>query len=193
MGDEYGVTRAEIGLGHLAIIQERFEDAAAHLGRAEALLGSAGEDETVQVYMLQALVEAQSGRLATAFERADKALSLARETGVTEQEAECWRVLGILHGRADQWNAAERALQSSLDVSMAAGDRYQTGLTLLERARLRLRQCHSAVLPAEHNTQNILDDLEGATERFATLGAQWDLDQALAAQTELYARVPASS
>ena len=178
LGDGYGVTRAQIGLGYLAIVQDRLTDATDHLDHAEALLESAGEDETVQILTLRARMLGQQGQVDAGLALTFDGLAVARSAGVTEQEGECLRVQGVLYALNGDFECAEDSLQASLAIYRAADDRYQTCLTLIERSRMRVARVQTCNAEAESVLDAAINDIDETIRHLTELDARYDLDQA---------------
>ena len=142
LGDDFGIALAEVGLGHLAVIQSRFEEAAAHVEVALDLLDDAGE-EAVQTRWLLALIQAEKGDLQAGLESAEQALQTARAAGLAEAEADCRRVMGVLRTRAGDYLEAEALLRESIDLWLQLNAPYGQGLALLELGRLYQHRAHT--------------------------------------------------
>jgi tetratricopeptide (TPR) repeat protein len=173
LGDAFVEVSAEIGLLQLAVVQSRFEDAAAHATRAERLLAAAGDEEAIQVRWSLALVYAGRGDLAGGLECAAQALEMARASSHPEQERECLRVLGALSARAGDQAQAERLLRESIALCCEQHDAYRQGLALLELGR-----AHELQEPAGAPglAARALECYTSAAELFEQLGAAYDLN-----------------
>ena len=192
LGDDFGIALAEVGLGHLAVIQSRFEEAASHIEVAMGLLDAAGE-EAVQARWLWALVQAEQGDLQTGLESAEQALQMARAAGLTEAEADCRRVLGILHSRAGDYLEAETLLRESIDLWLQLNAPYGRGLALLELGRLYQHRSRAGDPARVEWRAKALTALNKAAEQFEHLGAAYDLERARAAMSQLQAEMLAEA
>jgi tetratricopeptide (TPR) repeat protein len=185
LGDSFGVVLTEIGLAALAVKQTLMSEAAAHLAAARELLEAAGEDQAIQVAWLAALVRAHQGELKEAIAGTEQALELARAAGLWEEEADCLRALGILHTQAGTHAEAEQCLQASVDLSQRQGDSYRQGQALLELGRLYLCLPENGTPASPVNQQQARVALRDAADKFASLGAAFDLEQAQAALSQI--------
>jgi len=102
LGEEYATLHAELTLTRLALLQSRTEDAVAHLEAVENLLKNAGEDQTIQFRLLQAMIQAEQGHLPEAVAVTTEALQQAQ----TRRNVKERRLAGSLPCRGDR--AAER-------------------------------------------------------------------------------------
>ena len=178
LGDDFSGALAHLGLGQLGVIQGRFEEAAAHIQAVLNRPDAVGEDQMIQARWLWALIQAEQGELPAALETAEQALQLAREAGLTEAEANCRRVLGILQGRSGNMLEAEALLREAVDLYLQVNAPYGRGLALLELARLYQRWANPEN-PARHEWRDqALAAVEAAMEQFEALGASHDLQQA---------------
>jgi len=192
LGDDFGIALAEVGLGHLAVIQSRFEEAAAHIEVGMGMLDAAGE-EAIQARWLLALIQAEQGDLQTGLESAEQALQMARAAGLTEAEADCRRVLGILHSRAGDYLEAETLLRESIDLWLQLNAPYGWGLALLELGRLYQHRARAGDPARVEWRAKALTALNEAAEQFERLGAAYDLERARAAMSQLQAEMAAET
>jgi predicted ATPase/class 3 adenylate cyclase/Tfp pilus assembly protein PilF len=175
LGDEFGIVGAELELAHLAVIQRRFDQAAAHIAAAQVFMGAAGEDETAQMHWLLALIKAERGDLEAGLESASQALQIASAAGLVEAEIESTRVLGALRGRAGDYVGAEALLRESAELCLKRNDPYRQGLALLELGRIYQHLAHPTnPMRAEWEAKGV-QALSKAVERFKSLGAAHDL------------------
>jgi len=177
------VACAEIGLLQLAVIQSRFAAAATHAANARSLLPSVGDDEATQLHWLHALVLAAEGDLPGGLACATSALRLARAAGLSEQEPECLRVLGILHARNREYLEAEMLFHEAIDLCRQRNDPYRQGLALIELGRLYEGLSESDVAGATRS--HALAAYCYAGELLGRLGAAYDLGVAQAAEVHV--------
>jgi len=183
--DEYGALVAHIGLAHLAITESRFDDAVRHIELAASKPDVAGEDELIQIRWTLALIQAEHGDMAKGIESAKQAIQMAQEAGLLELEAECRRVLGVLHGRAGEWVEAEHELQSSVALSAQGKDMYRQGLALHELGSLYEQRMHADARNCERWRAAAHEAHAKAVNLFEHLGAAYDLRAAQAALEQL--------
>ncbi|WP_410960363.1 hypothetical protein, partial [Salmonella sp. SAL4431] len=69
-------------------------------------------------------------------EYAEQALHMARAAALSEPESECLRVLGTLHARGGDTQAAEARFHESIAACRQRNDAYREGLALLELGQL---------------------------------------------------------
>ncbi|NNJ10307.1 AAA family ATPase [Chloroflexales bacterium ZM16-3] len=182
VGEELAVIHATIGLIHLDLISGNLVAARAHLNEAHAHINAVGEDEAIQIFWLQALVQARSGDLVGGYAQATEALSLAQKTGLQDQETECLLAISeieVLQGKAI---AAEQHLRTAVASSRERGDFYQLGLGLLALGQLYID--HGIAKDAHAVLSEAVSHLE-------QLGARFDLARARASLANL--ETPASS
>jgi class 3 adenylate cyclase/tetratricopeptide (TPR) repeat protein len=130
IGDDFTLVRAEIGLGHLELNQDRLAEASAHLAEVDIREQAAGDDEMIQAGWLRALIAGRIGQVDEGLSLAEAALEQARATGLVEQEAECLRVLGELHGRGSNFARSVDFLRQAITHCRQRGDSYQLGQAL---------------------------------------------------------------
>jgi tetratricopeptide (TPR) repeat protein len=183
--DEYGALVAHIGLAHLAITESRFDDASRHIDLAASKPDVAGEDERIQIRWTLALLEAEHDDMAKGIESAKQAIQMAQEARLVELEAECRRVLGMLHRRAGEWVEAEHELQSSAALSAQGKDMYRQGLALHELGSLYEQRSHADTKNCEQWCAAACEAFAGAVDLFEQLGAKYDLRAAQAALEQL--------
>jgi tetratricopeptide (TPR) repeat protein len=183
IGHDFGVVCAEFGLCRLAVIQSDFASAEQYLAGIQARISAVGDEEAIQVRWLTALTCAARGELAKGLECAQQALHMARVAELSELEAECLRVLGVLRMGAGDHMVAEALFYTSIAVSRRRNDLYRHGLTLLELGRLYerpARLARSAGEPAQACAA-----YADAASLFARLGAAHELGLAQAAVQRL--------
>jgi predicted ATPase/class 3 adenylate cyclase len=191
LGEEFGIVLAEIGLAQLAVIQSRFEEAIDHIETVMDLAEAAGEHQLAHASWLLAQAQAGIGDLQIAAGTAQEALETARGAGLTELEADCHRVLGVLRAQAGDYLEAELLLHEALNLYLELDAPYGRGLALFELGRL-YRTLANAGDSAQTEWRNKAVTVIGqATEIFEELGARYDLRLTKAALSELQAEVAA--
>ena len=173
LGDAWGAAQVHVGMAKLALIQSRFEAAIAH---AEAALRMM---DTVGAYGVEARWIIALSLAETDFPRglseAEAALHAAQAAGLTEQEADCRRVLGMLHTRAGNDLEAESLLRESVDISLQANAPYARGLALVELGKLYESVTRNQHTGREERNARALSVYHEAAEQFRQLGAAYDL------------------
>ena len=187
LGDDFGTVCAQIGITLLAVTQGNFYDATRYLEAAMGLLAAAGEDEAIQAHWLLALIQAENGDLQTGLQSAEKALQMAKEAKILEQETECLRVLGALRARSGEYMQAEALFRESISLSSQRNDAYQKGLALLALGEMCQHLAHPDN-PTHSEWQNKARQVLGeATQLFESLGAAHDLQVAQEALRQVQA------
>ncbi len=189
LGDDFGILLARIGLCHVSVIQENFEEAATHLQVALTHLDVAGEDQVIQTRWLSALIQAEKGNLPAAIESGEQALQLARDAGLLEAEADCRRVLGSLRTRAGDVLEAEALLHEAMDLYLQLNAPYGQGLTLLELGRLYHKAARTAEQSGGEWQTRALTAFQAAIEQLDSLGAAYDLQKSKEALSQLQAEM----
>jgi tetratricopeptide (TPR) repeat protein len=186
LGDNFGLAQSQASLAQLALIQSRFEDAIGHLQAGLALSNAIGSNEIqVQVRWLLALVHAENREFEVGLRVAQEALVMARTAEFLEGEVDCLRVLGRLHTFTDNFGEAETFLRDSIALANQLDDPYRQSLALLELGRLYQRQAQTdQPHQGKWLTQTRMAFNE-AIQKFASLGAAYDLHLAQAALSEL--------
>jgi predicted ATPase/class 3 adenylate cyclase len=184
--NEFGIILVQTGLAQLAVQEERYDDALAHV---EMVLGHAevGVDQEIQARELKALALAEKGDLVVGLQIAEEALCAAREAQLNEIEADCGRVLGRLRGRSGEYAEAEALLRKSLDLYLRRDAPYGRGLTLLEIAEIYGRRALEDREGAPDLYRRAVTLAKQASEEFERLGAAHDLDRAHEALARLRA------
>ncbi len=129
-------------LGDLHIRREDWQAAEAALAEAEKVAQRPGTDYPLaEAYFLRSHVLRATGRKQEAIELAQRAIDLAHELDLTQEEGKAWRALGQALLAEDQTSTAIIAFQRSLDLLAgqnayeAARTKVQWGLALLYQAR----------------------------------------------------------
>jgi predicted ATPase/Tfp pilus assembly protein PilF len=194
LGDDFSIALAEIGLGHLALVQGHFEQAAAHIEVTLDRSDIVGEDQAIQARWLWALIQAERGNLQAGLESGEQALQMAREASLTEVEADCRRVLGVLHARAGDDREAESLLREAVDLYLQVNAPYGEGQALLELGSLYQQLARPGDQTQGEWQAKALTALTSAIERFESLGAAFDLQRAHAflsqCKGEVLAEIP---
>jgi tetratricopeptide (TPR) repeat protein len=185
LGDEYIGACATIGLLRLAIIQSRYEDAAAYAESAGQLLASAGNEEAIQLRWLWALLHSARGSPQLGLECAAQALDMARATGQLEQERESLRVLGSMRACCGEYTPAEALLREAIDLCRKQSDAYRQGLALLELGQLYERMSKAG--QSGQVEAQALGAYDEAVQLFERLGAIYDLRIAQEARERAHA------
>jgi len=175
LGDTWGAAQAHVALARLSLVQSRYRDAREHLDAALSVsedLGAYG----IEARWILALVQAEED-LDAALATAEQALETSRERGFLEQEADCHRVLGVLHARSGDFLEAESLFRESADLCVQANAPYGHGLALFELGQLYGLLADGNDLRATEWREQALASLAEAEERFGRLGAAFDLDR----------------
>jgi predicted Ser/Thr protein kinase len=191
LGDEFGIVLAEVGLAQLAVTQSRFEEAIAHIETVMGLSEAAGEHQIADARRLLALAQAGKGDLQTGLETAEQALEMAQTAGLAEMEADCRRVLGVLHARAGDYLEAEVLLHEAIDLCLQLNVPYGQGWALFELGRLYQNLAHIADPTQAEWRAKALTALGEAIEQFERLGAARDLQMVRATLSQLQAETAA--
>jgi predicted ATPase/class 3 adenylate cyclase len=193
LGEEFGIVLAEIGLAQLAVIQSRFQDAVDYVEAVMDLAESAGDHQVAHAGWLLAQAQAGIGDLRAGTKTAQQALETARKAGITEMEADCRRVLGVLHAQAGDYLEAESLLRESVSLYLQLDAPYGRGLALFELGRLYRTLANVGHTARTEWRGKAVAVLSEATEQFERLGAAYDLRLAQAALSELRAEVSAEA
>lgn len=179
LGDAWGTAQVHVGMAKLALTQSRFADAIAHADAGLRMMDTVGAYGVEARWIIAlSLAETDSPRSLT---EAEAALHVAQEAGLTEQEAHCRRVLGMLHARAENYLEAESLLRESVDICLQSNIPYARGLALAELGKLYEHIMRNQY--AEHEAWSIkaLSVYREAAEQFRQLGAAFDLQRVQAA------------
>jgi tetratricopeptide (TPR) repeat protein len=114
---------------------------------------------------------------------------MAQEAKLVAEEANCYRSLGILAGRAGRYDQAETYLRDAVDLSAKQNDPYRQGIALLELGRLHLALVQADAAPDTTMTAQAGSSLAEAAEIFEDLGAEHNLQLAQVALNELSAKL----
>ncbi|HEY3054428.1 MAG TPA: adenylate/guanylate cyclase domain-containing protein [Thermoanaerobaculia bacterium] len=171
LGEEFDSMNALMTLAHLDILQGQFDAAEELLERlGSEFAETIGTDERARMESLMAMTKAARQSPADALPVAENAVRLAREEGVAETEADCLRILGILHIRNKSDCEAEKVLRCSAEIAARLGDPYRQALALIELGSI-----------ASLDPQQRLQHTEEAVRLFTMLGAAQDAHRAMAA------------
>ena len=146
-GYRLGVALSRRNLAQVCLRRAEWGAAAAHLEAARGLLEALGARDWLMAEVCRDLAEAQIGlgHHDRARAWAEQALEITRSQGIRLVEANAHRTLGRLARVEGRWPEAETALQASLRLAEAQGQRYEAGqaffeLALLARARRSRRR-----------------------------------------------------
>jgi predicted ATPase/class 3 adenylate cyclase/uncharacterized protein HemY len=187
LGNDRGIAYAQVTLAHLNAIQSRFEEAAARTRSVLELADAAGERLVVVARWLQALIRAETGDLQGGLESAEQALRTAEEAGLTEEVADCRRVLGQLHGLAENYREAETLLRESVHLGLQLESPYTQAQALLELGLVYRRRANVAGSSRSKWQEEAVSVLKESAELLGRLGAAHDLQRARAALRQLEA------
>jgi hypothetical protein len=98
------------------------------------------------------------------------------EQKITLVEGSARRVLGMVNGALNHWEAAERLLTESVSLAEQQGVRYEAAQALVQLALLYRRR--AAALGSDEDQAAGIETGDRAVAIFEELGAQWDLAQA---------------
>jgi adenylate cyclase len=175
LGNNWGTAVCHVNMAELALIRTDLEIARDHAEKALSLADDIGSSE-IRVQARCSLALSLAGdEFEMSLKIADQALQLAREAELVAEEANCQRVLGIIAARAGQYDPAESHLRSSVDLSAKQNDPYRQGLALLELGRLYQIAAPDGEQAAESGPTKATPILKEAAEKFAMLGAEYDL------------------
>ncbi len=112
---------------------------------------------------------------------AEQALETARDAKLTETEADCRRVLGILRTRTGEYLEAESQLREAVDLYLQVNVPYGESLSLLELGKLYAAMASSGDFTLTQWRVKAMDTLAQAADKFEKLGARYDLSLATSA------------
>ncbi|MGD2177482.1 MAG: AAA family ATPase, partial [Anaerolineae bacterium] len=187
LGNDRGVAYAQETLARLAVIQGQFEEAAARTQAVIDLSDAAGERIVVMARWLEALIEAETGELREGLESAEQALRIAEDAGLTEEVADCRRVLGKLHGRAGNYREAETLLRESIHLGLQLDSPYTQAQALLELGHVYQDRANVAGSSTSKWQDEALSVVKESAELFERLGAAHDLQLARTTLSQLEA------
>ncbi|MGD1993979.1 MAG: adenylate/guanylate cyclase domain-containing protein, partial [Anaerolineae bacterium] len=193
LGEEFGIVLAEIGLAQLAVIQSRFDEAIDHIEAVMQLAEAAGDHQLTHAGWLLAQAQAGIGDLQAGMETAEQALETARKAEITEMEADCRRVLGVLYAQAGDYLEAESLLREAVNLYLQLDAPYGWALALFELGRLYRTLAGVSQTARTEWRAKAVTVLDQATEQFEQLGARYDLKLAQAALSEVRAEVAAEA
>lgn len=173
LGDVWGAAQVHIGMARLALIQSRFEAAIAHADAGLRMMDTVGA-YGVEARWIIALSLAETD-FPRSLSEAEAALRVAQEAGLTEQEADCRRVLGTLRARAGDYLEAESLLRESVELSLQSNAPYARGLALVELGKLYENIACDQPAECEAWSARALSAYHEAAAQFRQLGAAYDL------------------
>lgn len=188
MGDAWGTAQAQVNLAHLAVIRSDFKEASKYADSALALADTIGSSEArIEARWAQALIRLENNDLPLAFFFAQEALEMAQAAGLMEKQADCLRVLGLLDSRVQQYDEAETALLTSVDLSKKQNDPYRQGQALSILGQMYQARAQSDPSAAPSWRAKAVTALSRAIQIFEALGAVHDLKlaQTVLGHTEL--------
>lgn len=134
IGDNLGAGCCHMGLALHALCTGHSDQAAEHLHQAEAGAAAFGEDNLVQLQLLQAQLAHSYHSLDEAIDLADQALKLAISADLAEEQMEAERIYGVLLSAAGRQEDAETHLLTSVEHCRRRFDPYRLGRALYELA-----------------------------------------------------------
>jgi predicted ATPase/class 3 adenylate cyclase len=178
LGEEFGMVLALVGLAQLATLQGRYAEAIAHIEAVMDLPEIAGEHQLTHAHWLLALAQAGKGDLQAGLETAEQGLQMARTAGLTEMEADCHRVLGVLRAQAGDHLEAEALLREAVDLYLQLNAPYGQGQALFELGRLYQSLARIDEAAQAEWRARALAVLNEAIDEFEHLEAAFDLKMA---------------
>lgn len=175
LNDNRGVVEARIELAHLDVIQCNFEAATIHLDEIALATDHADPELLIKADWLRALVKAERDDLSAGITFAEAALNKATAGGLTEVEADCRRVLGMLKAKEGDYLEAETLLQESVDLCIQANASYGRSLAQIELGQLYLDMAQADPKNQSERTAKSRAILNIAIEELTRLGANYDL------------------
>jgi len=176
LGDTWGTALCYANLAELNIIQANFTEARENVDHALAIADEIGSSEIqVQARRFLSMILAHKNEAQAGLIIAQQALSMAKTTKLLAEEANCYRVLGILYTQGHQFNQAEMHLRHSASLALQQNDPYRQGLALLELGTMYKNQAQiqaDAPNTWQHKTELVLQE---AAQQFTALGAAHDL------------------
>lgn len=156
------------------VMTEQWSTALDYASQAREILEEIGAHEPlVDVYTNTGQAWLGKGDLVLAREWADKALALLRQSGAsveaplpTDNCGRALRLLGEVHSRQGDFEAAEQALKQSIQVFEGLGNQIEQGRSLLAFSRLAQARADWAAARLHLNEARLI---------FKQLGAQLDL------------------
>jgi tetratricopeptide (TPR) repeat protein len=188
LGDTWGTAVCQVNMAELALMQSDLELAKGQAEEALALAEEIGSSE-IQVQARCCLALALAGdQPETSLDVAEQALKMAQEAKLQAEEANCYRTLGILAGRAGRYDQADTYLREAVERSAQQNDPYRQALALLELGRLYLALAQADEAPDTTTIAIAMSSLAEAAEKFEALGAEHNLQLAQLALNELSAK-----
>jgi class 3 adenylate cyclase/tetratricopeptide (TPR) repeat protein len=178
MGESLYVQGAlHMNLGHTFVRRGEPEAAYEHLRAAESQFEQAqARDWLPEMYRHFAEAALISSDLDGAHAHAQKALQLARELSMRNEEGNSLRILGRIACAQGQHSAAERHLTESVGILLEIHDDYEWARSLLALAQLRFAQGQVA---------RSTDALERCAPVLARLGARQEMADVQALQGQI--------
>ena len=174
LGLDFARAYAEIGLCQLSIIEGKVSEAKAHLQRIKSLIESFNEvnDRVAQYYLLEALIFIEENDFQNANTSAERALSIAENGGMTNNQIEALRILGVVHTNSEYFERAETYLNNSIELAQKTNDRFSEAKTHYELGLLFLTWCEKD--PAQQSVflKQSERSLDAAIRIFGELGAK---------------------
>lgn len=134
IGDSLGAGCCHMGLALHALRTGQSAQAEEHLQQAQAGADAFGEDNLVQLHLLQARFAHSRHCLDEAIEVAGQALKLAISADLAEEQMEAERIYGVLLSAAGRQEEAEKHLRTSVELCRRRFDPYRLGQALYELA-----------------------------------------------------------
>lgn len=172
---------SEIGLCRLAILQDKLDEAQAHLDSAEALLGGPRnelDERYVELLLLQARIFARRRNYAEATGLAHKAYRMASDSGFAAEVNDALYVLGMIHEGLGEYEQAERYLTEVIQLTQAQGDTYTQAQALFDLCQVHLFRSQAEPGCWTEQLQKAKETLASSVELFTALGSSYHLTQA---------------
>jgi predicted ATPase/class 3 adenylate cyclase len=186
LGMNPAIVYSHLGLCRLAVHEEEFHQAQAHLETIEKLTNPSIIDERhVQILTLKAIIYAKGGDYQEGLEIATSACRIAKEMDLLTEEVEALRINGVINTHLKDFEQAEEQLHTSLDLAEDQKDHYQQALALYELGQCYVAQALEDTLRAEGLAVKARQVYKQAIEYFEELGAKHDLLKAQGALNQL--------
>ena len=169
---------AELGLCRLSIIENKLEEARAHLEAARSLLDplvDEVDDRNAQLLVLDALIKAKDKNYQAGLDLAHKGCDIAERGGFSAEKVEALRVLGVIYTAMEMYEKAEENFASAVERARGQGDQYSQAQALFDLSKMRFARSSLDPASKEGGAAQALSELSEAINIFETLGAKYDL------------------
>ncbi len=181
----YGALATHLALGDWADEMGDAAEVSRQLQAARAYEESADTDSLIILHLLTARDFVNRSYFVEAIHQGQQALQLANEGQMQAEMIEANHILGVIYGKADEFEKAEHHLETARQLAKERSAPDRVANAQLEMALLYERMIHTEAQVTENWKQESLELVRQAIAQFEQLGARLKLHRARSLEEKL--------